>query len=108
MQKLSTIQNNPVCNVSMEPNNAYSLSGPIYEQVANSNEQDHTNPVLEHDKNPDCCSTQLSAIGEEQSYHVVESGECEGVEGADCDGVCSEASTCEVPMSSKTQQGVAV
>ncbi|XP_064397408.1 neurotrypsin-like isoform X3 [Halichondria panicea] len=45
VQELSTIQpqlNNPVDNVSMEPNNAYSSSEPIYEQVANGNEQDHT------------------------------------------------------------------
>ena len=76
MQKLSTIQNNPVCDVSMEPNNAYSLSGPIYEQVANSNEQDHTNPVLEHDKNSDCCSTQLNAIDEEQRFPTGRIGVC--------------------------------
>ncbi len=45
VQELSTIQrqlNNPVDNVSMEPNNAYSSSGPLYEQIVNGNEQDHT------------------------------------------------------------------
>ncbi len=48
----------------------------LYEQVANSNEQDHTNPVLEHDKNSDCCSTQLNAIDEEQRFPTGRIGVC--------------------------------
>ncbi len=71
----------------MEPNNAYSSSGLTYEQVANGNEQDHTYSILERDKNTNRRSNQLNPIDEEQNYHVVESGRCEGVEGAGCDGV---------------------
>ena len=113
VQELSTIQpqlNNPVDNVSMEPNNAYSSSGPIYEQVANGNEQEHTNSMLERDNSPDYCSTQLNAIDEEENYHVVESEGCEGVEGAGCDGVYSEVNSDEVPndVEGNGQQGVAV
>ncbi len=37
---------------------------------------------------------------------MVESGRCEGVEGAGCDGVYNEASNYEVPMSSKTDSKV--
>ncbi len=113
VQELSTIQrqlNNPVDDVSMEPNNAYSSSGPIYKQVANGNEQEHTNSILERDKSPNCCSTQLNAIDEEQSYRVVESEGCDVVEGAGCDSVYSEASSDEVPNDVKgnEQQGVTV
>ncbi len=106
---LSTIQrqlNNPVYDTSMEPHNAYSSSGPTYEQVANGNEQDHTYSILERDKNTNRRSNQLNPIDEEQNYHVVESGRCEGVEGEGCDGVYSEASNYEVPMSSKTDSKV--
>ncbi len=91
VQEVSTIQqqlNNPVDNVSMEPNNAYSSSGPTYEQVANGNKQEHTNSILERDKSPDYCSTQLNAI---------ESEGCEVVEGAGCDSMYSEASSDKVP-----------
>ena len=105
----STIQrqlNNPVYDTSMELHNAYSSSGPTYEQVANGNEQDHTYSILERDKNTNRRSNQLNPIDEEQNYHVVESGRCEGVEGAGCDGVYSEASNYEVPMSSKTDSKV--
>ncbi len=108
-QELSTIQrqlNNPVYDTSMEPHNAYSSSGPTYEQVANGNEQDHTYSILERDQNTNRRSNQLNPIDEEQNYHVVESGRCEGVEGAGCDGVYSEASNYEVPMSSKTDSKV--
>ncbi len=113
MQELSTIlKNNPVGNVSMEPHDAYSSSGPIYEQVDNGNEQDHSYSILERDESTDCCSNQFNdnIIGEKQSYHVVESGECEGVEGAGCDSVCSETSNCEVQIDveQNRQQGVAV
>ena len=90
----------------MEPHNAYSSSGPTYEQVANGNEQDHTYSILERDKNTNRRSNQLNPIDEEQNYHVVESGRCEGVEGEGCDGVYSEASNYEVPMSSKTDSKV--
>ncbi len=51
-------------------------------------------------------SFQLNPIDEEENYHVVESGRCEGVEGAGCDGVNNEASNYEVPMSSKTDSKV--
>ncbi len=87
----------------MEPHNAYSSSGPTYEQVASGNEQYHTYSILE---NMNRRSNQLSAIDEEQNYHSVESGGCEGVEGAGCDGVYSEASNYEVPMSSKPDSKV--
>ncbi len=88
----------------MEPHDAYSSSGPTYEQVANGNEQDHTCSILERNKiTTDRHSNQLIAIDEEQSYHVVGR---EGVEGAGCDGVYSEASNYEVPMSSKTDSKV--
>ncbi|XP_064397379.1 scavenger receptor cysteine-rich type 1 protein M160-like isoform X1 [Halichondria panicea] len=106
---LSTIQrqlNNPVYDTSMEPHNAYSSSGPTYEQVANGNEQDHTYSILECNQNTNRRSNQLNPIDEKQNYHVVESGRCEGVEGAGCDGVYSEASNYEVPMSSKTDSKV--
>ena len=106
-QELSTIQrqlNNPVYDTNMEPHDAYSSSGPTYEQVANGNEQDHTCSILERNKiTTDRHSNQLIAIDEEQSYHVVGR---EGVEGAGCDGVYSEASNYEVPMSSKTDSKV--
>ncbi len=98
-QELSTIQqqpNNSVDNVSMETHDEHSSSGPIYEQVANENEQEHTYSILERDEIPDCCSTQLYDIDKEQSCHVVESEGCEGVEGAGCDSVYSEASSDEV------------
>ena len=72
----------------MEPHDAYSSSGPTYEQVANGNGQDHTCSILINMN-----GRSLSAIDEEQNYHVVESGGCEGVEGAGCDGVYSEASS---------------
>ncbi len=88
----------------MEPHDAYSSSGPTYEQVANGNEQDHTCSILECDINMNGRS--LSAIDEEQNYHVVESGECEGVEGASCDDVYGEATNYEVPVSSKTDSKV--
>ena len=107
VQELSTIQrqmNNPVYDTSMELHNAYSSSGPTYEQVANGNE-DYTYSIPECDQNTNRCSNQLSAIDEE-NYHVVESGRCEGVEGAGCDGMYSEASNYEVPMSSKTDSKV--
>ena len=81
----------------------FRTSGPTYEQVASGNEQDHTYSIFE---NTNRRSNQLSAIDEEQNYHVVESGECEGVEGVGCDGVYSEASNYEVPMSSKTDSKV--
>ncbi len=106
---LSTIQrqlNNPVYDTSMEPHNAYSSSGPTYEQVANGNEQDHTYSILECNQNTNRRSNLLNPIDEKQNYHVVESGRCEGVEGAGCDGVYSEASNYEVPMSSKTDSKV--
>ncbi len=106
---LSTNQrqlNNPVYDTSMEPHNAYSSSGPTYEQVAHANEQDHTYSILECDQNTNRHSNQLSAIDEEQNYHVVESGRCEGVEREGCDSVYSEASNYEVPMSSKTDSKV--
>ncbi|XP_064397298.1 scavenger receptor cysteine-rich domain superfamily protein-like isoform X2 [Halichondria panicea] len=110
VQKLSTIQrqlNNPVYDTSMELHSAYSSSGPTYEQVANGNKQDHTYSILERDKNINHRSFQLNPIDEEQNYHVVESGRCVGVEGAGCcDGVYSEASNYEVPMSSKTDSKV--
>ena len=94
----------------METHDEHSSSGPIYEQVDNGNEQEHTYSILEHDESPDCCSTQLNAIDKEQSYYVVESEGCEGVEGAGCDSVYSEASNDEVPNNVKQnrQQGVAV
>ncbi len=103
---LSTIQrqlNNPVYDTSMELHNAYSSSGPTYEQVDNGNEQDHTYSLLQ---NMNRRSNQLNPVDEEQNYHVVESGRCEGVEGAGFDGVYSEASNYEVPMSSKTDSKV--
>ncbi len=90
----------------MEPHNAYSSSGPTYEQVANGNQQDHTYSILERDENTNRRSNQLNPIDEEQNYYVVESGRCEGVEGAACDGVYNEASNYEVPMSSKTDSKV--
>ncbi len=71
----------------MEPHNAYSSSGPTYEQVANGNQQDHTYSILERDENTNRRSNQLNPIDEEQNYHVVESGRCEGVMGAGCDSV---------------------
>ncbi len=109
VQELSTIQrqlNNPVYDTSMELHSAYSSSGPTYEQVANGNGQDHTYSILECDINTNRRSNQLSVIDEEENYHVVESGRCEGVEGAGCDGVNNEASNYEVPMSSKTDSKV--
>ncbi len=112
-QELSTIlqqSNNPVHNVSMQTRDEHSSSGPIYEQVDNGNQKDHTYSILEHDESPDFCSTQLYDIDKEQSYHVVESEGCEGVEGAGCDGVYSEASSSEVTndVEQNRQQGVTV
>ncbi len=105
-QELSTIQrqlNNPVYDTSMELHNAYSSSGPTYEQVASGNGQDS---ILERDKNTNRRSNQLNPIDEEQNYHVVESGRCQGVEGAGCDSVYSEASNYKVTISSKTDSKV--
>ncbi len=50
-----------------------------------------TYSIPECDQNMNRCSNQLNAIDEE-NYHVVESGRCEGVEGAGCDGMYNEAS----------------
>ena len=87
----------------MELHSAYSSSGPTYEQVDNGNGQDHTYSLLQ---NTNRRSNQLNPVDEEQNYHVVDSGRCEGVEGACFDGVYSEASNYEVPMSSKTDSKV--
>ena len=91
----------------METHDEHSCSGPIYEQVDNGNEQEHTYSILECDESPDCCSTQLN---KEQSCHVVESEGCECVEGAGCDSVYSEASSVEVTnnVEQNRQQGVTV
>ncbi len=113
-QELPTIlqqSNNSVHNVSTETCDEHSSSGPIYEQIDNGNQQDHTYSILERDESPDCCSTQLyDDIDKEQSYHVVESEGCEGVEGAGCDSVYSEASSGEVTnnVEQNKQQGVTV
>ncbi len=62
-------------------------TAPVYLPTNNGSQQDHTYSILECDQNINRHSNQLSAIDEEQNYHVVDSGRCEGVEGAGCDAV---------------------
>ena len=69
---------NPVYDTNMETDN-YSFSGPTYELV-NTNEGAGQTYSAQYQ-----ISTKTTTENEEQYYHILESGECEGVPEEVCD-----------------------
>ena len=88
---------NPVYDSNMETHN-YSSSGPTYELVDTNKEEGQTYSVLEQCKENSTKPAKTTSENEEHYYHVLESGECEGVTGGVCDY--------EVPVSGQTHSRV--
>ena len=84
---------NPVYDTNMDTNN-YGSSGPTYELVDTSEGAGLIYSALDQCKE----SSQMAAENDEHYYHVLESGESEGV----AEGVCDY----EVPVSGQTHSRV--
>ena len=89
---------NPVYDSNMETHN-YSSSGPTYELVDTIEGAGQTYSVLD-------IATKTMTKDEEHYYHVLESGECEGVTVGGCEGVTGGACDYEVPVSGQTNSRV--